>query len=89
LIVNVTRKILSDSVLNYPRGNCGCGYGVDSREYQTKEIISPLLRLPVRKVEDTTMGGLSLTHVAIVGIILIAIIAGVVAVLGGRGKPPR
>jgi hypothetical protein len=35
------------------------------------------------------MGGLSLIHLAILGIILIAIIAGIVAVLGGRGKPPR
>jgi hypothetical protein len=35
------------------------------------------------------MGGLSLIHLAIVGIVLIAIIAGVAAVLGGRGKPPK
>jgi hypothetical protein len=35
------------------------------------------------------MGGLSLIHLAVVGIIFIAIIAGVVAVIGGRGKPPK
>lgn len=35
------------------------------------------------------MGGLSLTHLAILGILLIAIVAGVVSTLGGRGKPPK
>jgi hypothetical protein len=35
------------------------------------------------------MGGLSLIHMAILGIILATVVAGVVAMLGGRGKPPQ
>ncbi len=35
------------------------------------------------------MGGLSVIHLAILGIIIIAIGAGVAAMLGGRAKPPK
>jgi hypothetical protein len=35
------------------------------------------------------MGGLNLTQFAILGIVLVAVIAGVVSMLGGRSKPPN